>query len=164
MHTTYNFTNIGSLATLAMLAAATVSGCAYNGNSGGSIYSDDEYAASSSAPAKKKASDPRIKGPIQLTETSIGKVIAGGPDGKTLYTFANDSGSISACYDACAAAWPPFIAANPALATDSLTVTGRSDGSIQWVFDGKPLYFWAGDTKEGETSGAGIPNWSVAKP
>lgn len=154
-----------TLSAFLMLTAVSLQSCAYNGT--GTTYSNDEYdeyGNKVSTAAKKKPTEPEIAGPIRVVETSIGTVLAGGPDGKTLYTFAKDNGSISTCYDACAAAWPPFIAANPALAKDSLTVTGRSDGTIQWVFDGRPLYFWAGDTKEGQTTGASISNWSVAKP
>jgi predicted lipoprotein with Yx(FWY)xxD motif len=30
--------------------------------------------------------------------------------GKTLYTFDKDAGGVSACYDGCAAVWPPYLA------------------------------------------------------
>jgi len=40
----------------------------------------------------------------------------------------------------------------------------RKDGSKQWAKDGKPLYFWVGDTEPGETNGDGVGGvWHVAR-
>ena len=105
-----------------------------------------------------------VDGPLLTVNTSLGKVIAGGPDRKTLYTFANDNGAVSTCYAACANAWPPFVVDDPSRATASLTIANRSDGVAQWVYKGKPLYFWAGDSAEGQTTGASIADWAVAIP
>ena len=106
----------------------------------------------------------RIGGPISAVDTDIGPVLGGGKEQRTLYTFDKDEGAVSNCYDACAAAWPPFLVADPAKATEFLTITGRTDGKMQWVFEGQPLYFWAGDTEKGQTTGANVPKWKVATP
>ncbi len=75
--------------------------------------------------------------------------------GKTLYTFDKDAANESRCFDGCAAAWPPFIAADGARAKDKLTLVVRKGGGMQWAFDGKPLYYFAGDSKPGDASGDG---------
>ena len=67
---------------------------------------------------------------------------------------------MSACSGACAAAWPPVPAkgkvtvSGSAKASDLGTIT-RSDGTKQVTYDGHPLYYFAGDSGPGQTSGQG---------
>lgn len=83
-------------------------------------------------------------------------------NGMTLYTFDKDTAGMSVCYDECAVKWPPYIADNGA-AMPGLTTIERKDGAKQWAKDGKPLYFWVGDTEPGETNGDGVGGvWHVA--
>ncbi|WP_454818524.1 hypothetical protein [Labrys neptuniae] len=38
----------------------------------------------------------------------------------------------------------------------------RADGSLQWSYDGKPVYFYAPDKKKGDKTGDGIGGvWHV---
>ena len=74
-------------------------------------------------------------------------------DGRTLYTFDKDSESKSNCNDGCLAAWPAFTVGNASLAGGNFSVIARDDGTQQWAFQGKPLYFFAGDAKPGEVNG-----------
>jgi predicted lipoprotein with Yx(FWY)xxD motif len=74
-------------------------------------------------------------------------------EGRTLYTFDKDAPGKSNCYGGCAAAWPPFAVANPALAGGDFTIVARDDGTAQWAYKGKPLYFFAGDAKPGDING-----------
>jgi predicted lipoprotein with Yx(FWY)xxD motif len=84
--------------------------------------------------------------------------------GKTLYTFDKDAANESRCFDGCAAAWPPFMAADGAEAKDKLTLVARKGGGMQWAFDAKPLYYFAGDGKAGDVSGDGSGGvWHVVK-
>ncbi len=86
-------------------------------------------------------------------------------NGMTLYTFDKDASGESRCFDACATAWPPFMAAEGAQAKDKLTLLARKGGGMQWAIDGKPLYTFAGDAKPGETNGDGSGGvWHVVKP
>jgi predicted lipoprotein with Yx(FWY)xxD motif len=73
--------------------------------------------------------------------------------GRTLYTFDKDAGGTSHCYDACAKAWPPFLAKEGAQAKGNLTLHARTDGSKQWGVDGKPLYYFVGDAQPGDVNG-----------
>ncbi len=86
-----------------------------------------------------------------------------GKNGMTLYTFDQDSGGKSACTAQCAAMWPP-AAASDASGTDFGAIT-RDDGSKQLTYQGKPLYYHAGDKKAGDAKGDNMGNvWHVAKP
>jgi predicted lipoprotein with Yx(FWY)xxD motif len=84
--------------------------------------------------------------------------------GMTLYTFDNDTGGVSACYDACAENWPPLLAGADAVADDEYGLTDRTDGTKQWTYDGKPLYLWVKDTKPGDMTGDGVKGvWHIVK-
>jgi predicted lipoprotein with Yx(FWY)xxD motif len=78
------------------------------------------------------------------------------PDGKPLYTFANDrTPGKSACNGACATAWPPLAADAGAANDGEWTVITRDDGSKQWAYKGKPLYTYKGDRAGQAASGVG---------
>lgn len=86
------------------------------------------------------------------------------PQGKTLYIFDKDGGGVSACYDGCAAVWPPYLAPQGAKATDKLTLHPRKDGRMQWGAGGKPLYYYTPDTAAGDAKGDGVGGvWHVIK-
>jgi predicted lipoprotein with Yx(FWY)xxD motif len=86
-------------------------------------------------------------------------------DGKTLYIFTKDAADKGNCNGGCAAAWPPFMVANPALAGGDFSIVTRDDGGKQWAFRGQPLYFFAGDAKAGDMTGEGQGGvWFVVKP
>jgi predicted lipoprotein with Yx(FWY)xxD motif len=85
--------------------------------------------------------------------TQVSKGVLANKEGKTLYTFDKDTAGKSNCNGGCAAAWPPFIVADPALAGGDFTIVKRDDGASQWAFKGMPLYFFAGDAKAGDING-----------
>lgn len=88
-----------------------------------------------------------------------------GDNGMTLYTFDRDPPGKSACNGPCAANWPPLGASGSATASGDWSVVTRDDGSRQWAYKGKPVYFWAKDQKPGDRSGDGVNGaWHVAKP
>ena len=89
-----------------------------------------------------------------------------GDNGMTLYTFDKDvidSGK-SVCNGPCATNWPPLMAADGATAKAPYTIITRDDGKKQYAMAGKPLYFWAKDTKAGDKTGDGAGgNWHIVK-
>ena len=90
-----------------------------------------------------------------------------GPGGMTLYTFATDKGDgRSLCTGACARKWPPFAPAGAAPEpSGALSTLTREDGTRQYAWKGKPLYYYADDTRPGEAKGHGVGQaWFVAKP
>lgn len=84
----------------------------------------------------------------------------------TLYTFAKDADGQSMCNDKCASNWPPLMAQMSDKSMGEWTVIKRDDGSMQWAYDGKPLYTFVMDKKAGDTTGDGKMDgaWKVAKP
>jgi predicted lipoprotein with Yx(FWY)xxD motif len=84
--------------------------------------------------------------------------------GMSLYTFDKDKNGKSACYDGCAAKWPPYIAASSAKAKAPWGLVERKDGAMQWTYSGQPLYLWVGDQQKGDATGDGIGGvWHTAK-
>ena len=73
--------------------------------------------------------------------------------GMALYTFDNDSGGKSACTGKCAENWPPLMATEGDKAEGKWSIIKRDDGSMQWAFDGKPLYYFVQDKKPGDKTG-----------
>ena len=117
--------------TLLVAALATMTGCANTG--GNSNNSTDGYGYGKKT-VKSEAQTPdenKIAAPLSLVEASIGTVVGGGTEQKTLYFFDKDTGIDSTCYDACAAAWPPFLVEDASLATGTLTISNRNDGTQQ---------------------------------
>ena len=77
-------------------------------------------------------------------------------NGMTLYTFDNDTGGVSACYDNCAGNWPPYLGTAAETMGEGWTLVARTDGTMQWAYDGKPTYFYAGDAAAGDITGDGV--------
>lgn len=101
---------------------------------------------------------------IMTGKTSTGPALTDSK-GMTLYVFDKDSGETSACYDKCAANWPPLLAPAGAKAEDDYGLITRTDGTMQWTYYGKPLYLWIKDAKPGDATGDGFNGvWHVAKP
>jgi predicted lipoprotein with Yx(FWY)xxD motif len=91
-----------------------------------------------------------------ITTVRIGgvTVLANAKD-LTLYWFAPDTATRSACYGTCVAYWPPVTGpatADPGV-TGTLSVIKRTDGSLQATYDGHPLYTYAGDSATGQANG-----------
>ena len=90
-----------------------------------------------------------------------------GPNGMTLYIFDKDvaGSSKSVCNGPCATNWPPLLASESDQQSGDFTIITRDDGKKQWAAKGKPLYFWAKDSKPGDKTGDGFNKiWQVAKP
>ena len=101
--------------------------------------------------------------PGHFGDSSLGKVLVG-DNGMTLYIWDKDAVGVSNCYDKCAENWPPLIAAADAAAEGDWTLVDRKDGTKQWAYDGKPVYYYGGDAKAGDATGDGIGGvWHVIK-
>ena len=105
---------------------------------------------------------------ISVASTDLGDVLVAG-DGLTLYGFTVDTDGTSACFDDCAAAWPPLPfedgAVGDGVDASLLDSTDRGDGIVQAVYAGQPLYTYAGDSSPGDTTGQGVNDvWFVVEP
>jgi predicted lipoprotein with Yx(FWY)xxD motif len=103
--------------------------------------------------------------PAKVSDTSKGKVLVDAK-GMTLYTLDRDTApGKSTCNGQCATNWPPLMVSGDAKASGNWTIVTRDDGSKQWAYKGKPLYFWKDDKKPGDVEGDNRNNvWHVALP
>ena len=101
-------------------------------------------------------SQPVASGPDVLKSRSISGVnLLTDAKGLTLYWFAPDTSTKSACYGSCAAYWPPVTgtpSAGPGV-TGQLGTINRTGGTKQATYDGHPLYTYIGDSAPGTASG-----------
>lgn len=105
-----------------------------------------------------------------VLETTI---LAAGPKKLTVYMFVADHGDTSACYAACAAAWPPVLTsgspkAEGGVSAAKLGTITRSEGAKQVTYAGHPLYYYTPDSTESDITGQGINSfgalWYVLSP
>jgi predicted lipoprotein with Yx(FWY)xxD motif len=136
--------------TLVPLTALAVAGCG-GGNSA---------TAASQTPAHTSQSAARHAPTVSVAKTHLGKILVNSR-GRTLYLFKKDSGTKSACFGACATAWPPLRTGGKPTAgkgakASLLGTTRRSDGKPQVTYNGHPLYTFIMDKKAGQTNGEGF--------
>ena len=134
-----------------LVLALALAGCGGGGGGGSSS------GAGSSAPPQTASGKPATVGVVSDT---LGKILVDS-QGRTLYLFTDDDGTMSDCSGACAVAWPPLLVNGKATigggANSSLvSTTVRADGKKQVTYHGHPLYLFKNDTKAGQTNGEGI--------
>lgn len=78
------------------------------------------------------------------------------PSGNTLYSFDMDTPVASRCGRVCMMVWPPLTANADSVEHGFFTLVERDDGTRQWAYHGRPLYWYIGDRKRGDTSGDGV--------
>ena len=109
---------------------------------------------------------------VDVRDTSLGKILVDS-QGRSLYLFKKDTGPTSTCSGACAVAWPPFTTSGTPQAgigtkASLISTSTRSDGKTQVVYNGHPLYYYAGDSKAGDTNGQDLnqfgASWYVLSP
>jgi predicted lipoprotein with Yx(FWY)xxD motif len=136
------------LAGVALTAAACGGGGGYGANS----------TTATTTPAVAVGATPTT---LAAGTSPLGQILVDG-NGRSLYLFKADTSATSTCVSAgCVAEWPPFLAAptpqaGAGLAANQLGTTTRADGRQQVTFAGHPLYYFAGDTTSGSTSGQGL--------
>ena len=101
-------------------------------------------------------------GMLALSSTLAQAAMVTDANGMTLYTFDKDEGGVPSCYDDCAVKWPPYLGKAGDKMAEGWTLVDRTDGTKQWAYDGKPVYFFAGDTAKGDAAGDGMNGvWHV---
>lgn len=94
-----------------------------------------------------------------FTVTSMDK------DGFALYTLDNDSNEQSNCEGQCLEIWPAFLPSATDQAIGDFTKFARSNGTIQWAYQGKPLYFFKNDLARSDINGDGVNGiWHLVLP
>src|ERR1700751_1660371 len=108
---------------------------------------------------------------VKIANSPLGRILVDSK-GITLYDFPPDKGTMSVCYGACAALWPPLTThgkpiAGPGVHASLLGATKRSDGRLEVTYGGYPLYYFVSDRKPGQTTGQGVnqfggPWWVIS--
>jgi predicted lipoprotein with Yx(FWY)xxD motif len=147
------------IAAAAPLAIAVIASAC--GSSASSAYSATPYGAATPASATIGAAGKATR--LRAASASLGRIVVDGT-GRTLYLFEKDNGRRSACYGACAAYWPPLLSRGKPIARAGVKqslvgTTRRRNGSMQVTYAGHPLYRYAGDTRPGQTNGAGLQDF-----
>lgn len=128
------------------------------GSSSSSSTQSASNAAASSTPATPVSSS-SSGATIKTASGSAGTYLSGS-SGRAIYLWVADVNGQSACSGACAQAWPPVTTSGAPHAGGSVSSSGlgtitRSDGTKQVTYHGHPLYYYAGDTGAGTTTGQG---------
>jgi predicted lipoprotein with Yx(FWY)xxD motif len=152
-------TRLFSLAALAVVSALVLAAC------GGS-----SYGGNSSPSTTSKPTAPATASVIAAKSSSLGTFLTDSK-GRTLYLWDADHGAMSTCAGECAQDWPPLTtkgAPKPGAGVKAslLGTSKRSDGTEEVTYAGHPLYYYAGDTAPGQTTGQGsaafgAPWWVV---
>lgn len=108
------------------------------------------------------AHDPEALAPLTEITLKDGRDIVADTKGRVVYTFDSDAPSVSNCYDGCAKTWPPVIVKSEAGLNAPMGVAKRKTGELQLTIDGRPLYFFRGDSAPGDINGDGLGNvWHI---
>jgi predicted lipoprotein with Yx(FWY)xxD motif len=106
-------------------------------------------------------------------QSRYGRVLFDGK-GRVLYAFTRDRrGGPSRCYGDCARAWPVYFkarrsAAGRGVEASLIGTVRRKGGRLQVTYNGRPLYYYVGDTRPGQISCQNVAEyggtWLVASP
>lgn len=126
---------------------------------------------SPTASPKPTPSQTQVQGTVvlKLGSSILGQELTAN-NGMTLYYSAADSSNVSNCTGSCASSWPPYTVAAGTRVAAATGLTGkvgtinRADGTSQVTYNNKPLYFWTGDAKAGDTTGNMVNGFYVVKP
>jgi predicted lipoprotein with Yx(FWY)xxD motif len=154
----------------ARLRAASVAGVVMSALLLAACGSSNSSSSSSAAAAPAAASSTSTAAAATGLAIGSAKGSAGtyltGEKGRAVYLWVADTNGKSACSGACAQAWPPVAtpgkpsAGSGVNAADLGTIT-RADGTTQVTYKGHPLYYFAGDTAAGSTTGQGSPQFGA---
>jgi predicted lipoprotein with Yx(FWY)xxD motif len=138
------------------VAALLAAGC---GSSAKTTTSTASSAAAATSAASATSNAASSGAAVKVTHGAHGVYLTGA-SGRALYLWVADKNGKSACSGACAQAWPPLTtkaapSGSGGVAMAKLTTITRSDGTKQVAYDGHPLYYFAGDTGAGTTTGQG---------
>jgi predicted lipoprotein with Yx(FWY)xxD motif len=142
------------LALGASAAALIVAGC---GGGGASSASKPAAGGTGGSTAAAQSGG----GALRVTSNpKLGKILVD-PNGRTLYDFPIDKGTMSVCYGACASLWPPLTTqakptAGPGVKAGLIGTAKRTDGTTGVTYAGHPLYYYAPDQKAGQITGQAL--------
>jgi len=149
-------------AAAALVSVLALAGCGSDGTSSSLPSTGDDVPAGTpsvaavpvdppSPTATATASRPNPGATLITSDSEFGPMLYD-DSGQPIYLFTAESGPSPACYDECAADWPPVLTSGAPQATAGvrprlLGSTRRSDGGTQVTYAGHPLYYYAHEGK-----------------
>jgi predicted lipoprotein with Yx(FWY)xxD motif len=104
---------------------------------------------------------------VGTRSTSLGTILVG-TDGHTLYLDVADTKNHATCTGGCASIWPALTTSGKPTAKGSANAsdlgTISSGGKKQVTYKGHPLYYFASDSKAGQTTGQAQNGFYVVSP
>jgi prepilin-type N-terminal cleavage/methylation domain-containing protein len=119
----------------------------------------DSTAGNQNQIIKKTQSGPVVQ---TKTDSKVGQYLADG-SGKPLYTYNLDTDNTSNCTGSCLSTWPVYEATSTTNLPDKVGTITRTDGTKQYTYNKKPLYYFTSDSV-GKITGNGLEGFSVATP
>ncbi|HLF00266.1 MAG TPA: hypothetical protein VI540_10240 [Gaiellaceae bacterium] len=103
----------------------------------------------STEPTKAAPSEEAAAPTLTVRSSKYGRILFDGSN-RALYAFTRDPHGRSACYGACARAWPPYLVSGALRAGRGVSrslfgTTRRRDGKRQLTYAGRPLYYYVAD-------------------
>jgi len=126
-------------------------------------YSNASNTQTAPQTSNKSSASTAAKPVVQTkTDSKVGQYLADG-SGKPLYTYNQDTDNTSNCTGSCLSNWPAYKATSTASLPANVGTITRSDGTVQYTYNKKPLYYFTGDSG-GQVTGNGLEGFSVATP
>jgi predicted lipoprotein with Yx(FWY)xxD motif len=133
---------------------------------GYAIFHKSPNMTASTSPSAGKSSAPAVNNAVLVTKTnaSLGSYLAE-PNGAALYTYNGDSSGVSTVTGSLLASWPAYqdTGSTSGLPSGVGTIKRTDNGQTQFTYNGMPLYTFVSDNN-GQVTGNGVANFSVAKP
>ncbi len=157
----------GGLIAFALVLAGCGGGSTASSSAGSpaGAYGATAGSGAASSASTSSGSGGAAGGSVSLANTKLGKVLVDA-NGRTLYLFEADKGTMSTCSGACASVWPPLTSkgqpkAGSGVTASKLGTSKRSDGTSEVTYNGHPLYTYAGDSAPGQTTGQAIDGFGA---
>ena len=119
---------------------------------------DEPSGSAATAPPATTAAQQEGAITVAVASSQLGDILVDA-EGRTLYAFTRDKGDQSACSGQCAANWPALTGtatAGTGVQASLLSTALQANGDTQVTYGGRPLYYFAGDAKPGDTNGQGV--------
>jgi predicted lipoprotein with Yx(FWY)xxD motif len=147
------------------LAALTLAACGGGGAATAAPAPVPVPSKTTTAPSKA-ATAPTNTATVRVANSRLGRILVDAT-GRTLYLFKADVGTKSACFGACATAWPPLrTGGKPAVRSGAraalVGTTKRSAEARQVTYNGHPLYLFIKDHRPGDVTGQGVTAFGAA--
>ena len=148
---------------LVLAGAGGIAYAATAGSSGGNAYGSGNPPAAIAAPQGNTGGQPTVRVALATVQGRTERILVDA-HGMPLYTYRNDTGTISRVSGQLAALWPPLVASMPTERGTTAPISSRATSNGQQVtYQGHFLYTFVED-QPGRVTGQGVQDFFVATP